>query len=278
MRLFTILGGRLGKAGRDQLQPGCRLGDYILELREIERCGVELTPLEHAQDALGDVERFAIAELADAAKIDDIDIQLAVVAAQHIGALAADAEDLDLLALRQKRLDALACEARDIGIERAGEAPLGRHHDKEMGVLLAGADEKRRGAFLRAEPGVQIGKNGVHPLGIGARGDRRLLGAPQFCRRNHLHGLGDLPRRLHGGDAVAEVFQTCHCAPRLPLTVYAAKFLANVSSTPTSFLSMSEVISFFDAISARISEWLSRRWRSSCSSNFCTAATGSGSR
>ena len=38
----------------------------------------------------------------------------------------------------------------------------------------------------------------------------RKLGAAKLRRGHHLHGLGDLLRRLHGGDAVAQVLQARH--------------------------------------------------------------------
>ena len=46
---------------------------------------------------------------------------------------------------------------------------------------------------------------------IGARRLGRRLGAPELGRRDHLHGLGDLLRRLDGGDAVSQVLQRGHC-------------------------------------------------------------------
>ncbi len=45
---------------------------------------------------------------------------------------------------------------------------------------------------------------------IGPRGQRPLLGAAQLGRRNHLHGLGDLPRVFHAADAPPEIEYVCH--------------------------------------------------------------------
>jgi hypothetical protein len=36
--------------------------------------------------------------------------------------------------------------------------------------------------------------------------NRRSLGTTQLCRRDHLHGFGDLLRGLNRRDAVSEVF------------------------------------------------------------------------
>ena len=38
-------------------------------------------------------------------------------------------------------------------------------------------------------------------FGVGASRERALLGAAQLGRRDHLHGLGDLPRVFHAADA-----------------------------------------------------------------------------
>ena len=52
-----------------------------------------------------------------------------------------------------------------------------------------------------------IAQHLVHALGIGPRRLRRGLRAAQLRGRDHLHGLGDLLRRLGGGDAVAQVLE-----------------------------------------------------------------------
>ena len=43
------------------------------------------------------------------------------------------------------------------------------------------------------------------------RRHRTLLRAAQLGRRDHLHGLGNLPRVLHAADAPSEIEYVCHC-------------------------------------------------------------------
>src|SRR5208337_2872820 len=47
-------------------------------------------------------------------------------------------------------------------------------------------------------------------LRIGTRGQRTLLGAAQLCRRDGLHGLGDLACVDHAADAAPDVEDVCH--------------------------------------------------------------------
>ena len=47
-------------------------------------------------------------------------------------------------------------------------------------------------------------------LRVGAGGEGALLGAAQLGRRDHLHGLGDLPRVFYTADAAAEIEDVCH--------------------------------------------------------------------
>ena len=47
-------------------------------------------------------------------------------------------------------------------------------------------------------------------LRIGARCQRTILRAPQFRRRDHLHGFGDLPRVGHAANAAPDVENVCH--------------------------------------------------------------------
>ena len=56
----------------------------------------------------------------------------------------------------------------------------------------------------------------AHALGIGARGLGRRLRAAQLGGRDHLHGLGDLLRRLGGGDADAHVLEAGHASSLAP--------------------------------------------------------------
>ena len=76
--------------------------------------------------------------------------------------------------------------------------------------LLPGAGQEPRRLRPDRHPARQVRHDGRHPLREGARGLGGRLRPAQLGGRDHLHGLGDLLRRLDGGDAVAEVFQCSH--------------------------------------------------------------------
>ncbi len=139
---------------------------------------------------------------------------LAEVAPKVVGALAADRHDLDGLALGDQPLGVGPRQLCDIRIEAAAQTALGRHHDQEMRLILAGSDEQRRSARFVRRVRSQIGEHAVHAFGVGARRLRRVLRAAQFRCGDHLHRFGDLARRLHGSDAVAHVLQARHRASR----------------------------------------------------------------
>ena len=135
-------------------------------------------------------------------------ICVAELAAQDVVALLADADDLDRLALRRcSAVGVVARKARDRGVERAAEAALGGADDEQVASVGAGAGEQRAALRRRDDARARLAEHRRHALGVGPRGLGRHLGAAQLRRRDHLHGLGDLLRRLHGGDAVAQVFQ-----------------------------------------------------------------------
>src|SRR5262249_13166024 len=61
-----------------------------------------------------------------------------------------------------------------------------------------------------ADRGGDVAEHLAHVVGIGPRRLGLRLGAPQLGGRHHLHGLGDLLRRLGGGDAHPHVFKRGH--------------------------------------------------------------------
>jgi hypothetical protein len=63
------------------------------------------------------------------------------------------------------------------------------------------------GRRANPRPRGDVAEHRVHALGIGPRGFGGGLRAAQLRRRDHLHGLGDLLRRLGGGDADPHVFE-----------------------------------------------------------------------
>ena len=76
--------------------------------------------------------------------------------------------------------------------------------------LLAGAGEQPRGARIAADRCRDVAEHLFHALGVRPRGLGRHLRAPQLGRRDHLHGLGDLLRRLGRGEANAHVLEGGH--------------------------------------------------------------------
>ena len=180
------------------------LADHRLEARIVERGDVECALLEHREHAVGHLLRLAKAICFTWRKSMRSTISVGIVAAQDVVALAADDEDLDRLAFGQQPPRILARQPRDRAVEGAGKAALAGADDEQMHVLLARC---RRSAAARPAAGRRcgdVGEHRAHALGIGPRRHRRFLRAPQLRRGHHLHGLGDLLRRLHRGDAVAE--------------------------------------------------------------------------
>ena len=72
-----------------------------------------------------------------------------------------------------------------------------------MHLILARAAKQHRGVFLSIIDCAKRGQDLAHALGIGASGLGCFLGATELCRRDHLHGLGDL---LGRSDRVDPVF------------------------------------------------------------------------
>ena len=109
--------------------------------------------------------------------------------------------DLEGLAGRRQRIDPLAREPHDRRVERAAETALGGADDQQMDLILAGAGQKLRPRVDVGDRRGDVAEHLLHALGIGPRGFGRSLGAAQLRRRDHLHGLGDLLRRLGRGEA-----------------------------------------------------------------------------
>src|ERR1051326_2213177 len=192
---------------RNDLLRGRDLGDHRAEAREEQGADVELEVIESRNDLVGDALGMLEAQRAGAAQIDQLDDLLGKLPAQLVITLAADAEELDLLAISRKRGGALAGGAHDRGIERAAQAALGGADQKHMDVVAAAAPQKPRCGLQAADAGGDVAQNLLHAGRIGPRRFGRRLGAAQLRRRDHLHGLGDLLRRLGGGDPVAKVFE-----------------------------------------------------------------------
>ena len=126
-----------------------------------------------------------------------------IAAAQLVAALAADGLDVDLLV--GVAGDELVGGLEDVGVEGAGKALVAADDDQQN--ALFGPRDKERVAevagFLVEEIDAadeRLQDAGNH-LRVGPRGQGALLRAAQLGRRDHLHGLGDLPRVFHAADA-----------------------------------------------------------------------------
>jgi len=72
-------------------------------------------------------------------QFDHLDDLLAVLAAELVVALAADAEDFHLLALVHQGDGLLSRQPDDRGVERAAQAALGGADHQQMDIVAAGA-------------------------------------------------------------------------------------------------------------------------------------------
>ena len=135
---------------------------------------------------------------------DDLLVELA---AELLVALAADAEELDLFALGDQRQRALARQTHDRGVEGARQAALAGADQQQMHLILAGTGQQRRRAGRTRGSGRDVGDHRVHFFRVGPRRFGGGLRTAQLGGRDHLHGLGDLLRRLGRGDADPHVFQ-----------------------------------------------------------------------
>ena len=154
-------------------------------------------------------------DLLDALEIDALQDLPAVLAPQQVRALAPQAQQLDRLAFAREPRGIGAGEARDVGVEASAQPALGGHDDQKVRLVLAGAHQQR-GCAGSVGALVEIGQHAVHTLRIGPRGGGGLLRAAQLGGGDHLHGLGDFARGLHGADAVAKVFEAGHWPALLP--------------------------------------------------------------
>jgi hypothetical protein len=80
-------------------------------------------------------------------------------------------------------------------------------HEPSSSWLLA---RSQQGMFHLAHGAGQAVKQLGQSVGVGPSRDYRLLRPAQLRRRDHLHGLGDLLRVAHRGDALADGLEARH--------------------------------------------------------------------
>src|SRR5262249_44919452 len=111
-------------------------------------------------------------------------------------AFAADTEKLHLFALVHLRKRMFARQANDGRVEWTAKAALTGADQQEMYLIPPRASEERRRAGGTRCRGGNVGDHGFHLVGIWPRCLSRALRAAQLGSSHHLHGFGDLLRRL----------------------------------------------------------------------------------
>ncbi len=133
-----------------------------------------------------------------------------VALAEGVARLAADGFDINVLASGAALVDEVLSGLDDVRVEGAGEA-LVACDDDDQDVLLFALDEERMhdiaGVAHAADERFQHVRD---HLGVGPGEHGSLLRAAQLGRRDHLHGLGDLPRVLDTADASPKIEYVCH--------------------------------------------------------------------
>ena len=141
--------------------------------------------------------------------VDGVDDVAGEIAAQLVAALAADRQHLDRLALGQQRADGAARLAHDRAVEGAAQAAVGGGDDHRCTSSLP-VPASSLGPVPPLKRGAERGQHALHALGIGPGRLGLLLRAAQLGRGHHLHGRGDLLRRLDAADPVPQVLETGH--------------------------------------------------------------------
>ena len=161
----------------------CAVGICAITERKREKNSVQTSNSNFSKqrdDLFGDHLGVLETQRARAAQIDHLDDLLAILPAQLIVALAADAEELDLLALAHQRVGALAGEPHDRGVERPAQAALGGADEQQMDIVAAAAAQQPRRGVEPADRGGDVAEHLVHLRRIGPRRLGRRLRAAQF--------------------------------------------------------------------------------------------------
>ncbi len=126
--------------------------------------------------------------------------------AHRVPALAADADEFELARVLN---DLLGGEADGVSVEGAGQAAIARDEDDEPLALVAATEQR---VLVTREDGGEIRQDLVEQVGVGSRGQGRILGTAELGRRHELHRpgyLSDVPRRR---DASSDVSLARHAA------------------------------------------------------------------
>src|SRR5579872_6210070 len=174
-------------------------------------------------DRFGDLSGFGKISLAQNAEMLAGNLHLARPAFARLGSIGiTPLEEIAPFASYGFHVDVLIClrqqEARsrfeDVGVECAGKSLVARNHD-QSDVLLFAMQQQR---MIDLAGGFVVNIRARHQrlqyidqhLRVRTRCQGTLLRLAQLCRRNHLHGLGDLPRVFHAADTPPDVENVCH--------------------------------------------------------------------
>ncbi len=136
--------------------------------------------------------------------IDDVVLERP---AQDVIALAADRQDLHRLAFPDQLQSMIAGKADDGRVEATCKTTLTSCNDEKVNLIAAGPGQKQWRFSIAGIGGGQAGQHLVHAFRVGTCSLGRLLRTAQLRRGDHLHRLGDLLRRLDGGDPVFQILK-----------------------------------------------------------------------
>ena len=139
-----------------------------------------------------------------------------IATAQEVAALSADRGDVDVLVLETVQELSAAFSTLELNAPASPRSPVTRTSRMffsgrcaSSGCFGSPGFGSTRSVRLTSE----LQDVGQH-LRVRTRRQGAFLGATQLGRRNHLHGLGDLPRVLHAADASPNVEYVCHVVLR----------------------------------------------------------------
>ncbi len=221
------------------------LRDGALELVEDEVDRVELRLQEAGDDPAGDELRLL--EVQPVVDAHEVVRHLAAAAREVLATLAAEGDERDVRAGRLLLAPRALAGLVDVRVERAAETAVRREDHVERAGLRAHREQRMDRLVLRFGGGGHGARHRLEHLarlhGVRAHRDDALLRSRQLGARHHLHGAGDLLRRLRADDALADPLEGGHGDYFFPSPVPNA--VANSSSAFLRVVSVSASTAFF---------------------------------
>lgn len=112
--------------------------------------------------------------------------------AHQIAPALADGDEANVLALFFERLDKVKRFANNVDVIRARQTAVGGEQNDRDRFDLGALFQQRMQQFTAPRFGSHILHHFARFFGIVAAGERRLLRAAHFCRRDHFHRARDL--------------------------------------------------------------------------------------